>query len=55
VTVPVFLLGLGLGALFGGGTFAASGVWHLAIAVGVLFAVLTWLGNAFINLITPKG
>jgi hypothetical protein len=55
VTVPVFLLGLGLGALFGGGSLAATGVWHLAAAVGVLFAVMTWLGNAFINLITPKG
>lgn len=51
--MPVFLLGLGLGALFGGGTFLATGVGQLAVAVGLVFAVLTWLGNAFINLLTP--
>lgn len=53
MTVPVFLLGLALGALFGGGTFLTTGVGHLAVAVGLVVAVLTWLGNAFINLLTP--
>lgn len=51
--MPILLLGLGLGALFGGGTFLTTGIGHLAVSVGATIAVLAWLGNAFINLITP--
>ena len=49
--MPVFLLGLFLGGLFGGGTYWLTGVGQLAAAVGVVVAVLTWLGHAFIILL----
>lgn len=49
--MAVFLLGLVLGALSGGGTYALTGLGQLALAVGGVVAVLTWLGHAFLILI----
>ncbi|MBD0838773.1 hypothetical protein [Streptomyces sp. TRM68416] len=49
--MPVFLLGLVLAALSGGGTWALTADGQLALVVGVVVAVLTWLGHAFLILI----
>ncbi|MFD7763581.1 hypothetical protein [Streptomyces microflavus] len=42
--MPVFLLGLLLGALSGFGTYLYTGHAQLGAAVGLIAAVLTWLG-----------
>lgn len=44
--MPLFLLGLALGALSGIGTYAYTGAGDLATAVGIIAAVLTWCGIA---------
>lgn len=49
--MPLFLLGLALGGFSGGGTYWLTGHGQLALAVGVVVAVLAWLGHAFLILI----
>ncbi|WP_159392942.1 hypothetical protein [Streptomyces cyaneogriseus] len=44
--MPVFLLGVALGGLSGGVTFGLTADGHVAAIVGVIAAVLTWLGIA---------
>ncbi|MFI2437395.1 hypothetical protein [Streptomyces sp. NPDC018693] len=46
-----FLLGLVLGGASGAGTYALTGLGQLALIVGVVVAVLAWLGYAFLILI----
>lgn len=49
--MPVFLLGLILGGLSGGGTYVLTADGQLAAIVGVIVAVACWLGIAAIILI----
>ncbi|WP_158920596.1 hypothetical protein [Streptomyces sp. NBRC 109706] len=49
--MPLFLLGLLLGALSGGGTYALTSDSQLAAIVGLIVAVVTWLGHALIVLV----
>jgi hypothetical protein len=44
--VPLFLLGIALGALSGLGTYVFTTDGQLAAIVGIVCAVLTWLGIA---------
>jgi hypothetical protein len=44
--VPVFLLGVALGGISGGLTHGLTTDSHLAVLVGIIAAVLTWLGIA---------
>lgn len=44
--MPIFIAGLLLGALSGGGTFAFTGDGGLAVVIGAVSCVLTWLGVA---------
>ncbi|MFF8409006.1 hypothetical protein [Streptomyces omiyaensis] len=44
--MPLFLLGLALGAISGGVTYGLSGDGQLAGIVTAAAAVLTWLGLA---------
>lgn len=44
--MPRFILGLVLGALSGGVTFGLTADGQLAAIIGVIAAVLTWLGLA---------
>lgn len=49
--MPVFIAGLLLGAISGGGTYAFTGDGQLGAIVGVVVAVLCWLGVAAVVLI----
>ncbi|MFE4328714.1 hypothetical protein ACFRQM_04445 [Streptomyces sp. NPDC056831] len=44
--MPLFLLGVALGALSGVCTYAYTGHGNLAAIVGIIAAVLTWCGIA---------
>ncbi|MFI6032987.1 hypothetical protein ACIBBD_02155 [Streptomyces sp. NPDC051315] len=44
--MPVFILGIVLGAISGGVTYGLSADGQLAAIVGAIAAVLTWLGIA---------
>jgi hypothetical protein len=44
--MPVFVLGVALGAISGGITYGLSADGQLAAIVAVVAAVLTWLGIA---------
>jgi hypothetical protein len=44
--MPVFILGVVLGAISGGVTYGLTADGQLAAIVGVAAAVLTWLGLA---------
>lgn len=48
--MAVFLAGVLLGGLSGGGTYACTGDGHLAAAAGVAAALATWLGIATVLL-----
>lgn len=49
--MPLFLLGLLLGALSGGGTYALTSDGQLGAVVGVVAAVVTWCGYALVVLV----
>ena len=44
--MPVFILGIVLGAISGGITYGLTADGQLAAIVGIVAAVLTWLGVA---------
>ncbi|MFE7073780.1 hypothetical protein ACFU96_27205 [Streptomyces sp. NPDC057620] len=44
--MPIFLLGLVLGGISGGVTFSLTADGQLAAIIGIIAAVLTWLGLA---------
>lgn len=44
--MPLFLLGLVLGGISGGVTFGLTADGQLAAIIGIIAAVLTWLGLA---------
>lgn len=44
--MPLFLLGVALGGISGGVTYALTADGQLAAILGVIAAVLTWLGIA---------
>ncbi|WP_406002940.1 hypothetical protein [Streptomyces sp. NBC_00829] len=51
--MPIFVLGILLGALSGGGTFHYTGDPQLSEAAGLIAAVATWLGLATILFFRP--
>ncbi|MEV0487378.1 hypothetical protein AB0I69_43100 [Streptomyces sp. NPDC050508] len=51
--MPIFLLGVLLGALSGGGTFHYTADPQLSTAAGFIAAVATWLGVATVLFFGP--
>ncbi|MEV4966674.1 hypothetical protein AB0886_05320 [Streptomyces sp. NPDC024062] len=44
--MPLALLGIGCGVISGAATYAYTGAGQISAAVGIVAAVLTWLGIA---------